>query len=152
MDKDQAKRLGALIKTKREAAGLSLRGLDRRTGIDNALISKMESGLILEPSPDKLGRIADALNIPLADLYAMADYAAPKQLPSMRPYLRTKYRELPDEAAEQLDAYVQRLAKRHGVDLSGPAPGEDEEPEQRSPSRSRRPAPSSRTKKKGGTR
>ncbi len=152
MDKDQAKRLGALIKAKRAEAGVSLPKLEALTGIDDGLLSRMESGLILTPSPDKLGRIADALKIPLADLYALADYAAPSQLPSMRPYLRTKYRELPEEAAEQLDAYVKRLAKKHGVDLSGPAPGEDEEPELRTPSRARKPAPSSRTKKKGGTR
>lgn len=149
MDHDQAKRLGALIREHREGAGLSLRQLKELTGIDDGLLSRMESGAILTPSPDKLGRVAEALQIPLADLYALADYAAPSELPSMRPYLRTKYRELPISAANELDAYVQRLAKKHGVSLSGPAPGEDEEPE--APVRSRRrTSKSTTTKKKGG--
>lgn len=149
MDHDQAKRFGALIRKHREGAGLSLRQVKELTGIDDGLLSRMESGAILTPSPDKLGRLAETLAIPLADLYALADYAAPSELPSMRPYLRTKYRELPSEAADQLDSYVQRLAKKHGVRLSGPAPGEDEAPE--APPRSRT-SKSTTTKKKGGTR
>jgi transcriptional regulator with XRE-family HTH domain len=140
MDQDHAKRLGAVIRKHRDAAGLSLRQLKVLTDIDDGLLSRMESGAILTPAPDKLGRIAEALDIPLADLYAIAGYDTPSQLPTLKPYLRTKYRRLPVEAADQLEAYAEKLAKRHGVDLSGPAPGEDETPES-----------SPRSKKKGGT-
>jgi transcriptional regulator with XRE-family HTH domain len=128
MDRDQARRLGALIRQYREAQGLSLRDLEDQTGIDDGLLTRMEGGVILTPAPDKLGRIAEALDIPLADLYGLADYAVPSELPTLKPYLRTKYRRLPSAAADQLEAYAERLAKRHGVDLSGPAPGEDERP------------------------
>jgi transcriptional regulator with XRE-family HTH domain len=142
MDRDHARRLGALIRKYRDARGLSLRDLEDQTGIDDGLLARMEGGAILTPAPDKLGRIAEALGIPLADLYGLAEYAVPSELPTLRPYLRTKYRRLPTEAADQLEAYAERLAKRHGVDLSGPPPGEDE-----------RPGPATtKPKKKGGTR
>jgi transcriptional regulator with XRE-family HTH domain len=142
MDRDQARRLGALIRQYREAQGLSLRDLEDATGIDDGLLTRMEGGAILTPAPDKLSRIAEALDIPLADLYGLAEYAVPSELPTLKPYLRTKYRRLPTEAANQLEAYAERLAKRHGVDLSGPPPGEDERPD---------PVTNKRTKK-GGTR
>jgi transcriptional regulator with XRE-family HTH domain len=140
MDKEHAQRLGAVIREHRQAAGLSLRDLDELTGVDNSLIARMEQGAILTPAPDKLSRIAEALHIPLADLYAIAGYDAPNELPALRPYLRTKYRRLPSSAADELEAYIDHLEQKHGVDLSGPKPGEDETP-----------APSRTAKKKGGT-
>lgn len=143
MDEKQAKRLGALIKKRREAGRLSLRDLSELTGIDDGLLSRTESGSILKPPPERLGALSKALDIPLAELYRMAGFPTPP-LPSMRPYLRTKYGELPEEARQQLETYFERLAKRHGVDLSGPAPGEDEAPLSRKTIKT--------TKKKGGTR
>ena len=84
------------------------------------------------------------LAMDLVDIYRPLGYDAPTSLPSLRPYLRSKYSELPAEAAEQLERYAERLAKRHGVDLSGPAPGEDEVPDDQPPKRTR--------VKKGGAR
>lgn len=51
-------------------------------------------------------------------------------LPSFVPYLRSKYRGLPDEAVDSIEKYVARLAKKHGVAIDGPAPGEDELPDE----------------------
>ncbi len=146
MDDKQAKKLGALIKKRREAAGLSLRDLSDITDIDDGLISRYESGAVLKVTPERLGALSKALDIPLADLYRIAGFPTPP-LPSMRPYLRTKYGELPEEAQAQLETYFERLAKRHGVNLNGPAPGEDEAPLPRQSTKTTK-----STKKKGGTR
>ena len=130
MNPQQAKKLGSHLRTSREALGISARELARRADVDDSTIVRFEQGAFAEPSPDKLQRIARVLGLNLADLYVLADYPVPG-LPTLRPYLRAKYRDLPPEAAQQLDAYAQRLAKRHGVELSGPAPGEDEVPDPR---------------------
>jgi transcriptional regulator with XRE-family HTH domain len=130
MNPQQAKKLGRHLRRSREALGISARELARRADVDDSTIVRFEQGAFAEPSPDKLHRIARVLGLNLADLYVLADYPVP-ELPTLGPYLRAKYRDLPPEAAEQLDAYAQRLAKRHGVDLSGPAPGEDEVPDPR---------------------
>ncbi len=159
MDKDEARRLGQHLRNAREGLKLSSRGLAARTGLTDATIVRIELGEFAAPSPDKLARMANALGLPLEDVYALADYAAPRQLPNLSPYLRTKYRDLPDEAAEQIENYAQRLAKKHGVNLRGPAPGEDEEPDTITPNRASKPrtktASSPRTTKpntKGGTK
>jgi hypothetical protein len=84
----------------------------------------------------------DVLGLSLADVYARAGYAAPSDLPALTPYLRTKYGQLPESATDAIATYAARLAKRHGVDLTGPAPGEDELPE----------PTTTKKKTKGGTR
>lgn len=126
MDEEQAKKLGAFLRQKREDLGLSLRGLEEIAGVNNVAILRLERGEQAEPAPGKLARIADALGLSLADVYSFADYAVPTDLPSFTPYLRTKYRDLPADEIDKIQAYAARLARKHGVDLNGPAPGQDE--------------------------
>lgn len=159
MEEKNRIQLGQVLRTAREAKGMSSRQLEALVGIPAPTILRIEQGEFSSPAPDKLARIANALDVPLADVYAIAEYAAPKQLPNLSPYLRTKYRDLPDEAAAQIEAYARRLAKRHGVDLRGPAPGEDEQPEptttaRRAASRTTTKATKTTKKpsKKGGTK
>lgn len=141
MDDKQAKRLGALIRRYRADAGLSLRQLEELTDIDDSQLTRMEQGNILKPAPDNLRRIAEALNIPLADLYALADWSVPSELPSPGPYLRAKYRDLSESALNALTKDMSTLLARHGIGAtSGPAPGEDEAPEQPTNARRRTPA------------
>jgi transcriptional regulator with XRE-family HTH domain len=148
MNPREAKKLGAFVRSAREARSLSQNRLGEAVGVPNTTIMRLERGENLNPRPDLLADIAGELGINLADVYGLAGYDAPTALPSLRPYLRSKYRQLPAEAGEQLERYAERLAKRHGVDLNGPAPGEDEEPE---PSGSKI-AKQSSPKQKGGTR
>ncbi len=126
MNEEQAKTLGELLRQKREALGLSTRQLGRLADVDGVTILRFEQGAYAAPRPDKLARVAEALGMTLADVYAMADYAVPTDLPSFTPYLRTKYRDLPSEDIDKIHAYAAKLARRHGVDLTGPKAGEDE--------------------------
>jgi transcriptional regulator with XRE-family HTH domain len=129
MSPKQAQALGSFLRKRRARLGLSSRDLAARSGIDQATIVRLEQGAFAEPRPETLRVVAEALRVSLADVFARAGYAAATDLPSFQPYLRTKYRDLPAEAVEQLERAFQRLAKRHGLDPAGPAPGEDEQPE-----------------------
>jgi transcriptional regulator with XRE-family HTH domain len=129
MNPKQAKALGQKLRTRRDELGLSVRDLEKTTGIDNGTIVRIEQGAFSAPAPDKLSRIAEALKLSLADVFALADYAVPGDLPSFPGYLRTKYRDLPATAVEELERSFKRITKRHGFDPDGPAPGEDEQPE-----------------------
>ena len=129
MDQEQAKELGRQLRSRREELRLSLRDLEQQTGIDNGTIARIEQGAFQAPRPDKLSRIADALGLSLADVFALAEYVAPDELPTFAPYLRSKYRDLPAPAVEELERSFKRITKRHGFDPSGPAAGEDEQPE-----------------------
>jgi transcriptional regulator with XRE-family HTH domain len=130
MDQEQARELGRRLRERREEIDLSIRELAARTRVNHSTIVRLEQGAIEAPAPDKLSRIADALGLSLADVYALADYSVPTDLPSFRPYLRTKYRGLPAPALEELERSFRRIAKRHGLKVDGPAHGEDELPEQ----------------------
>lgn len=56
----------------RECSGLSLRALEKKTGISNALLSQMETGIIKEPSFRNVVKLSNALKISLKRL-AQAD-------------------------------------------------------------------------------
>ncbi len=144
MTPQQAKRLGALLRRHRKARQLSTHQLGNRVGVPNSTIIRLERGDNQAPRPSLLSGVAEVLGLQLADIYAMADYAVPSELPTLTPYLRTKYRDLADSDVKAISAYAAKLAKQRGVDLTGPAPGEDEE----APAAPRRSASKPR---KGGT-
>ena len=129
MNPEQARELGRQLRARRDELGLSVRDLAKLADLDNGTIVRIEQGAFAAPRPDKLSRIAGALGLNLADVFALADYSVPSELPSFSPYLRTKYRDLPVPAVEELERSFKRIAKRHGFDPAGPAPGEDEQPE-----------------------
>lgn len=126
MDDEQAKNLGKVLRDRREALGLSLRQVGKQAELPDVTVLRFEQGAFAAPAPDKLARVAEVLGLTLADVYALADYAVPSDLPSFTPYLRTKYRDLPAEDIDKIEAYASRLARKHGISLQGPAPGEDE--------------------------
>lgn len=126
MDDEQAKNLGKVLRARREMLGLSLRQMGKLAKMPDVTVLRFEQGVFAAPAPDKLARLAAALGLTLADVYALADYAVPNDLPSFTPYLRTKYRDLPNEDIVAIERYAANLARKHGVNLSGPAPGEDE--------------------------
>ncbi len=126
MDENKAKDLGQLIRSRREQLGWSIRRLAREANLEFTTVKRIEDGSFKAPKPDKLAAIAKSLNLPLADIFTTVDYAVPDELPSFKPYLRTKYRTLPAEDVEAIERYARRLAKKHGIALDGPAPGEDE--------------------------
>lgn len=96
--------------------------------MSDATITRIELGAFMAPRPDKLSRIAEALDLSLADVFALADYVVPTDLPSFQPYLRSRYRGMPDEAIDDLDKAFARIVKKHGYQPDGPTDGEDEAP------------------------
>ena len=128
VEPEQAAELGQLIRTRREHLGLSVRQLADLAGMNFATISRIEQGHFAAPRPDKLARIARALGLTTAELFGLADYAMPADLPGFRPYLRTKYKGMPAAALDDLDKAFARIIKKHGYQPNGPRAGEDEAP------------------------
>lgn len=58
-------KLHELLALSREMKGISLRELEKRAGISNALLSQMESGKIKEPSFRNVVKVARALGVKL---------------------------------------------------------------------------------------
>lgn len=115
MSPQQATSLGAFITTHRLRAGLTIPALAERAGLDKSAVMRLERGDILRPTPDKLERLATALDVEPEDLFALAGYLATSTLPDFAPYLRAKLAgELPDEALKQLEDYYELLRHRYG--------------------------------------
>lgn len=61
-------KLGQLLKMAREIKGVTLRDLERETGISNALLSQIETGHVRQPGFQNVVKIARALNVKLDTL------------------------------------------------------------------------------------
>jgi transcriptional regulator with XRE-family HTH domain len=120
-------KLGELLREKREAKGLSIRALAREADMRDTTIMRIEQGLRAAPTPDVLARLAEVLELPVSELFTLAGYTTPDDLPSLPAYLRVKYRDLPQPARDELSNYLERLKQQYGLDEEGPKHGEDEQ-------------------------
>src|SRR6266567_2536492 len=116
-DKENIIKLGKLLRARREALGLSLREAARRADVDKGTISHIEQGHIRNPGADVLMAIAQVLRIPMSDLLAVAGWMPKNELPTLTPYLRTKYNLTPEETRE-LEEEFARIAREKGISFN----------------------------------
>jgi transcriptional regulator with XRE-family HTH domain len=115
--------LVALLRKRREELGLSARQVAFKAGIDPGSITWLEQGKVAQPRFETVRALAEALDLPLADVYAAANWLPEGELPSLRPYMRAKYGDdLSDDDLAKVERYVQRLSRQS----RGPTGGEDE--------------------------
>lgn len=120
VNKDERNRahLGKYVRSRRTATGLGVRALARAAGVDPTWVSRLEHGEYDRPDPRLLARLADSLQLDLADLYLGAGYRSGAGLPGFTPYLRAKY-DLPPEAIDQLAAHFELINERHAREQEG---------------------------------
>jgi transcriptional regulator with XRE-family HTH domain len=126
MTPEEATRLAELLRTKRHALGLSVRELAHRSGINPTTVLRLEAAQIPTPKAESLIAIGKTLGVATADLFAVASWLPKGQLPTLSPYLRATYGELPEESVNEIEEFVDRLRARHGQ--HGPIDSEDEQP------------------------
>lgn len=68
--------LATTLREARQGAGLSLRDVERRTGIRNAHLSQLETGTIVKPDMSLLWALASVFGLDFADLLRLAGYAS----------------------------------------------------------------------------
>ena len=120
--KSPTKTLGDTIRRARRAAGLSLRACSTAASVDNTWLSRLERGDYTSPDPRHLQQVASALNMDVTDLYVAAGYQSAKSLPSLVPYLRAKYSELPPEAVADLERHFALLNSYYDRPQDGALP------------------------------
>jgi len=111
MHHDQAKSLGQLLRHRRQEMSLTQRQLATLTHMRDSTIVRLERGFFVSPSPAKLKHLATALGLPIADLFALAGYVVPDELPSFEVYLRAKYPGLSVAARTQLSRNFQEFLR-----------------------------------------
>jgi len=66
--------LAQLLKSSRQSAALSLRNVEKQTGISNAYLSQLENGRTRNPSPHVLSKLARVYGVDYSDLMDAAGY------------------------------------------------------------------------------
>src|SRR5467141_2994764 len=80
---------GTELREARQRSGMSLRDVERETGISNGYLSQLESDKIRHPSPHHLRKLADVLGVDYSTLMERAGYALPSvQSEQLRPPIR----------------------------------------------------------------
>ncbi len=125
---DQAKQLAAILRRHRLQRDLSMRKAALQAGLNVTTIISLESGTNLAPQPSTLKALAEVLAIDLSQLYTTLNWLPPQPLPNLAPYMRAKYRDLPETAIAELERYANQVIERHGG--RGPINREDEQPEE----------------------
>jgi len=111
VNKDRRVSLGTFLRQARTTAGLTTREVAAACGIDMATVVRIEGGKIASPAPEKLRAIAACFGISLADIFTMAGYVIPDDLPSIDLYLQTKYPQLPPVEIQTISTHVEALVE-----------------------------------------
>src|SRR5258707_11630939 len=116
MDENTNPTLGEVLQAAREAKQLSLRAVEKATGVSNAYLSQVESGKIKQPSPTILHKLSEIYEISYTDVLTLAGHPVPSDAPLPDVSQRTLGRlgaVTPDEA-EALVEYLAFLRSRKG--------------------------------------
>src|ERR1051326_7763716 len=73
---EKKKNLGAVLRGGRERKRLTLRAVERATGVSNAYLSQVESGKIRQPSPMVLHKLSELYELPYSLLLEQAGFPA----------------------------------------------------------------------------
>lgn len=126
--RSRSTKLGGTIREAREAKGLSTHKLAEAIGTTHSYIHKLEAGWFQTISPENIQALSKALDLDPQDLFALAGYRVPEGLPTLVPYMRTKYGEdLPEEAFQELSSYFDYLQNKYGGEPGRPVGDEDEQ-------------------------
>ncbi len=113
--------LGQRIRSGRKAKDWSVRELARRMNLNHSSIVRIEQGEFIRVKSEHLEQFSTLLDLPLADLQILAGYKPVDDLPDLKTFLHVRYRDLPDQDVEEIDAHVRFLRakidrQREGAD------------------------------------
>ena len=109
--------LSEVLRRLRESKGLSLRQVEKKTGVSNAYLSQIENGKIGEPSPHILHKLADIYETPYQDLMKLAGYIKKKDGERVRENIMSDvafstYSELSSDEKEEVLNFLNYVRSR----------------------------------------
>lgn len=105
--------LGAYLKRARNVAGLTLRAVEKQTGISNGYLSQIESGRVRRPSPMNLHKLSEIYGLPYAEVMEAAGYPTPStQFSNEEQRFFARIGETSSEEKEELLEYLDFLRTR----------------------------------------
>lgn len=108
-------KINKFLKDARGKRNLTLRNVQKLTGISGAYLSQVENGKIKKPSPSMLYKLANCYNVPYESLLELTGYPAPINAPSsMKPSFRLGgwAEDLTKDEEERVKEYLDFLRSR----------------------------------------
>jgi transcriptional regulator with XRE-family HTH domain len=110
--------LAPFIAEARTKAGLTLRAVEKETGISNAYLSQLEHGKIQTPAPQNLHKLATLYRIPYELLMELAGYPVPRSAnttsQSAREMMAARMGTVTKEEEDALVEYLQFIRRKRG--------------------------------------
>lgn len=122
MQQHKATPLGARLKELRTQRGISLRGVAEAAGVDDSLLSRIETGRVAKPTQQNLNRLAAFYDIDPEELWVLASYHISTRLPGVGAYFRSRYH-LPDEAVHEMENFLGYIQKKYDTEDSSGTEG-----------------------------
>jgi transcriptional regulator with XRE-family HTH domain len=105
--------VGPTLRRRRLELGWTMRTLEEASGVDDAVISRIENGEIAQPRVDKISRIATALG--LDPVVVIADAASLAEAPSLGAFVRSRYPDLPAAAVTDIERHLDQVLRDHHI-------------------------------------
>ncbi|MFF0492858.1 helix-turn-helix domain-containing protein [Nocardia sp. NPDC004068] len=115
MKSDSSSLLQPILAERRRVLNLSSKEVAKRAKLDYTTYWRIETGVVAKPQVENITAIARALNLSCTDLFALLGWLPSDELPSISPYLQTRYSELPVEAHQRIRGYLVALTEQYGV-------------------------------------
>jgi transcriptional regulator with XRE-family HTH domain len=112
MNDAQATRLGRLFATARRNKGLSLRAAAEIADVSYLWLSRVEHGFFNQPAPERITRVAEALDIDPERVNDVTDGHVADNLPNVRTYFRSKF-DLTRAEISEIERVVTEIQRNH---------------------------------------
>jgi transcriptional regulator with XRE-family HTH domain len=116
--------VGGMIRERRLVLELTIAKVASEACVDPRWLSRLERGMYQNPDPKLLNRLAMVLELETSDLFVAAHFS--DGLPSLVPYLRSRY-DLPPEAVQQLKDHFELLEQKYNGGNGGRRDGRRKE-------------------------
>jgi transcriptional regulator with XRE-family HTH domain len=111
--------LGSVLRDARQGLGLSLREVERRTGIANAHLSQVETGTIARPEPALLWDLSVLYDLDFATLVELAGHGHGRGADARGQRMTVALRALGEMTADEQSAvlrFMDELKRRRAAD------------------------------------
>lgn len=109
---DKKPQLGPFLRSARERRNLTLRAVERMTGVSNAYSSQLECSKIRKPSPLVLHKLAELYEVPYPLLLELAGYPAPEASPTAPIVVDSRLGPMNSDEETALKEYLEFLRSR----------------------------------------
>jgi len=110
----QYQTLGQFLRGAREKQGLSLRAVEKATGISNPYLSQLEGNKIKQPSPKLLHKLCELYEVPYSTVMELAGYPTTNAdtLSSRQSRIAARLGDVTSEEEDALVEYLEFLRSR----------------------------------------